>query len=100
MRGLDQVVEARRKGMKPPYVALSDTHQLEGWLGDIRIELTDVPELLDLRALVDLFVVVQGKDGDAVSRWADAAVKAGASTVIAKADGAPWRHLRLMGVDQ
>lgn len=100
MRGLDHVIAMRRKGLKPTYVALSDTHQLQGWLGDVQIEPGDVPELLDLRALVGLFVVVQGRDGESVNRWADAAFKAGASTVIAKADGQAWQHLRLMGVDQ
>jgi hypothetical protein len=99
MRGLDRIVSMRRQGFRPGYVAITDTPQLPGVLDDCQMEPSDVPELLDLRALFGLFVVIQGNDSAAVSRWADAAMKAGASTVLSQ-DQNGWTDHRLYGVDQ
>ena len=100
MRGLDRIVSMRRQGLRPGYVALTDAPQLPGVLDDVQIESSDVPELLDLRALFGLFVVIQGSDATAVTRWADAAMKAGASTVLSQSPQAGWTDHRLYGVDQ
>lgn len=99
MRGLDRIVSMRRQGFKPAYVAITDTPPLPGVLDDVQYEPTDVPELSDLRALIGLFVVVQGSDSAAVDRWAEAAMKAGAATVLSHVPEGGWADRRLHGVD-
>lgn len=106
MRGLDHIIAMRRSGFKPAYVALTDAAPMPELLDDVQYEAGDVPELHDLRALVGLFVVVEGRDARTVGRWSDAALKAGAFTVLAcvhevgREDSAVWTHRRLNGVDQ
>jgi hypothetical protein len=68
---------------------------LDTW---IQYEPRDVPELFDLRALIGLFVAILGPDNELTARWAKAACKAGASTVMT-INGKQSRDFRLYGVD-
>lgn len=99
MKGLDRIESLRRSGLKPAYVAITDTPPMPGLLDDAQYELKDVPEFFDLRVLVGLLVVIQGDDQGLVDRWARAAMKAGASTVLAQS-GDKWENYRLQGIDQ
>ena len=106
MKGLDQVIKMRRQGYKPAYIVLQDSPKPTdfGWL---QWTAADIPELLDLRALVGVVVSVHGKDSGEVFRWAQAAMNAGASTVLTMVYGfrgefmtEQHRTLRVAGVDQ
>ena len=99
MKGLDRIIEMRRRGMSPITVTLfpltPSPVDFPTW---IHWEPTDVPELTDLRALIGLFVSVTGSD-EMAKRWAKAAMKAEASSVVIL-DGKEMQVLRLGGVDQ
>jgi hypothetical protein len=101
MKGLDRITAIRRRGFRPPCVTLWPHQHCqvddETWL---HWEPKDVPELMDLRPLVGLFVTVMA-DGEEADRWARAAMKAGAKTVIAVGSGllAKGGDYRLNGLD-
>lgn len=82
MKGLDRIASIRRRGFRPPCVTMWKYRPCqvddETW---IYWEARDIPELIDLRPLIGLFVTVMA-DGEEGARWAKAAMKAGASTVI------------------
>ncbi len=85
MKGMPHLIETRRRGFKPAQVAIGDDDfQAEHpyWM---QMEPQDIPERIDLRAVVGLWVTVHGWDGAMVQRWARAAMAAGASTVVAVA---------------
>jgi hypothetical protein len=92
MRGHQDLIALRRKGVKPPLVWLScgrsdglRRHREEtGALGEhIEIDEGDIIERLDLRCLVGLAVDVSGDDRGRVLALAKACEEAGASRVIA-----------------
>lgn len=98
MRGLDRIAALRRRGLRPVDVVIEPLHPCDIELGDwIQYEPADIPELVDLRPLVGLWVSVMG-DGEMAERWAMAACKAGASDVVTvgKSSG---RELRRNGID-
>ena len=99
MRGLDRVISMRRSGFKPACVTLEPDCQslvvLQTW---VQYEKKDVPELFDLRPLVGLLVAVIDDDEGLAKRWAQAACRAGASTVTA-IFGKQSHDFRINGVD-
>lgn len=99
MRGLDRIIDMRRRGLKPAAVTLfpwtPGPIDYPTW---VHWEPNDIPELTDLRPLVGLFVAVTG-DCDIAKRWGRAAARAGAWSVLTL-DGQNMRALRLEGVDQ
>ncbi|WP_343625389.1 hypothetical protein [Roseateles puraquae] len=83
MLGLQHLISQRRRGLRPEVLLLRTPgmagHPLAGCL-DCGAER---PETADLRALVELRVVVLGETGrfDEAERWARAACRAGAGDV-------------------
>lgn len=85
MKGLAQLVEARRRGLKHAHVVIQEGDgdfdpQMPHWM---QVEDRDVPERTDLRVVIGCWVTVSGWNEESVRRWAAAALAAGASTVIA-----------------
>ena len=86
MRGMDRLIEVRRRGLKPPVLLLSMAGMSSGIVheGEIVREDSDSPTKTDLRALVGLTVVVIGRPFggfDQAEGWARAACRAGAANV-------------------
>ena len=108
MKGLDTLEKVRMRGLRPAMVTIADTPYDPDFPFWMEIEPHDVPERLDLRALLGLWVSVSSGDGDIAHRWSAAALRAGASTVTAGvyrrtrfgADEVSFVVLRLQGEDQ
>ena len=80
MRGHDQILASRRRGLAPKAVHLADTAPL--WVGHVQYEPEDIPKLADLRFVVGLLVFVTGLDSERVSAWAQACEAAKARRVV------------------
>jgi hypothetical protein len=94
MRGMQPLIDMRRRGFKPAVVFLDvdgGARNLPAWaqwqnchphLCEIDIERTDAIERMDLRPLVGLTVMVSGAVDARVKRVAEMATEAGATRVI------------------
>jgi hypothetical protein len=91
MKGHDQLIALRRKGLKPTYVWISDYPWafLDGLTVNVH---GDTPELLDLRFLVGTTALVEGPDQSRVDRIANAC-EAIAQRVIANCN--TWDGMRI-----
>lgn len=102
MIGIEDIKKMRRAGNHPAYVTL--TNSTPDGQGYIQYMPQEVPETADLRLLVGLFVTVEGVDSLTVKRWAVAALKAKAKTVIScvfdDLSRPAWMDHRIQGVDQ
>jgi len=94
MRGLQWLVDLRRRGYRPVGVAIDTTPRQFTPQGVLDVEAGDVAGLTDLRALLGLRVHVMGDDEKRVDDWARAACAAGAELVVAYVGEQPPRVLR------
>lgn len=66
MKGHEAIIALRRERKAPPIVWLSLHDDLPNF-PTVLIDRADVPELLDLRFLVGLTAIVEGRDDDAMA---------------------------------
>lgn len=101
MRGLEYVVNLRRRGYQPALVTIDsipyEADVTPAWL---QVEPRDVPWLADLRSLVGLTVAVSMPTNDECAPWVDAVMAAGAATVLVSPHHGEPGIRRLGGVDQ
>jgi len=94
MRGVDNIVAMRKRGLKPAVVWVEMLPMLRwareltrqaGRYVDIHVDPSDVPAIqrADLRCLVGLRVMVNGPDDDSTEKVAKACFEAGATNVQA-----------------
>jgi hypothetical protein len=93
MRGHEAIVAMRKAGQRPAMAWVETDGYNEGLqrmaragvrpIGQIEVAVTERPQRLDLRCLVDLVVEVSGSDERRVGAIARACVEAGARQVIA-----------------
>ena len=108
MRGHEQLLAMRRRGMVPAIVFISCDPDTLGEAGDwqartpemaaVVIEPADQPEMLDLRFLVGLLVKVDGLDAERVERVTQACIEAKAARVIASTVAPAGYGLRITGI--
>ena len=108
MRGHDQLIAMRRRGMVPAIVFVSCDPDRLGQAGDwsahtpemavVDIEPADRPETLDLRFLVGLLVKVDGLDAGRVESVTQACIAAKAARVIASTVAPNGCGVRITGI--
>jgi hypothetical protein len=101
VRGHDEVIALRRRGLRPPTVWIADGRYMPdkfwcylrdcGELGDqVELDATDQPGRADLRWAIGLTVNLCGSDELRIGRFARAFADAGAARVIAS-----WGTVRM-----
>lgn len=88
MKGLDWLKKIRENGLKPPYVAITDRPYSEDYTPEyLEPERADCAVTGDWRIFYGLFVVVDSQDPKFVEKWARAALRVKADTVL----GMVWK---------
>lgn len=82
MRGHQDLIAMRRRGLVPPVVVI-DLSAVLVPNGGLTVGLTERPSLADLRCVVGLTVSVHGEDAASVHALRDACIEAKAARVIA-----------------
>lgn len=82
MRGLDELRQIRRRGLKPSgLLRLATETECEAGGSRLVCDEGDRPAATDLRPFVGLSVFITGRDFDVVDAWAQAIANAGATNV-------------------
>lgn len=88
MKGHEQIVAMRKRGISPMVLWLSDNPVRDHL--SVQLEPKDSPNLADLRFVVGMVVQVEGRELSRVKAWVDACEAAGAARVL-------WTHYRVDG---